>query len=816
MFERKWKIFLIHHSHTDIGYTERQEKIMRYHVDYTRQAIDILNRRNELGLQQSARFVWQCENFWIVKNFYENAGADEIAAFEKYVSSGEIGISANYLNLTELADKAVLSSRIAQARDFGNRIGRRVSSSMSADINGFAWGFADILADNGIENHFSCLHTHHGMFPLYQKQLPFYWEGPSGRRILVWNGEHYNIGLEMFFTPWAGGSYMVQDEFSRMEAAGALYPSDPDRREETELAVCQERVSRYLENLENEGYPYDFVPMMLSGCVTDNAPPNEGIAERAAKITELFGGRLEVEMANLDDFFSHLRANGGDIPVYSGDWSDWWADGVGSTPNTVKLFRDAQRKHSLCRKLDADHRVVSESRMDETAENLILYAEHTWGYSSSVWEPWETLVCELDLKKTCYAVNAHNLASGNLDDILAARGEKTITPMKEQRYTLVNPHPFPVKTTAATYVQFWESMGGLPFMPGSEVEAYDEKTGETLPSQSRVIARGTQVELYAELAPHEERVVRFRRAAGTGIETVSNRRLIGAEGVEDVTGDRANIEKIETDRFILRFKQGHGLVSCIDRRDGAELLDSRAGIAPFAGVYEVTDANGDYMGTRARMGRNRKSPATKRSQSVWTNAAVTEDGPVCTAVRLDYTLEGTRFYRLTLKIYKALPRIDAVVHIHKDVVWDPENLYVALPFTLGREETRWIDKTGCVLRPGIDQLPGSNQSFYLVQNGIVMQSGGKQLTVSLRDTPLVVFGDLQAGPVRLCDRENVELNRGVPYAWVMNNFWETNFKVDLGGFYEFTYSVELSERQGAEEAFSLCAARNEGVLCFYS
>ena len=38
--EKMWNVYLIHHSHTDIGYTERQEKIMRYHYDFIRQAID--------------------------------------------------------------------------------------------------------------------------------------------------------------------------------------------------------------------------------------------------------------------------------------------------------------------------------------------------------------------------------------------------------------------------------------------------------------------------------------------------------------------------------------------------------------------------------------------------------------------------------------------------------------------------------------------------------------------------------------------------------------------------------------------------------
>jgi hypothetical protein len=34
---RKWAIHLIHHTHTDIGYTDHQSKIERFQIDYLKQ-----------------------------------------------------------------------------------------------------------------------------------------------------------------------------------------------------------------------------------------------------------------------------------------------------------------------------------------------------------------------------------------------------------------------------------------------------------------------------------------------------------------------------------------------------------------------------------------------------------------------------------------------------------------------------------------------------------------------------------------------------------------------------------------------------------
>ena len=48
----------------------------------------------------------------------------------------------------------------------------------------------------------------------------------------------------------------------------------------------------------------------------------------------------------------------------------------------VKVFRNGQRKFNLCRKLDPSGEKGIPTLVEDAAENLMLYAEHTWGYSS--------------------------------------------------------------------------------------------------------------------------------------------------------------------------------------------------------------------------------------------------------------------------------------------------------------------------------------------------------------------------------------------------------------------------------------------------
>lgn len=817
--KKLWKVYLIHHSHTDIGYTERQDKIISYHCDFIKQAIDILNDIHEKHKEEYRGFVWQCENYWQVKNFYAHAPREYIRDFEKYVHSGEIGLSGNYLNMTELISKEVLDTRLAQAQEYGQRIGHPVISGMTADINGFAWGYADCLAQHGIKHLYSCLHPHHGMFPLYKKVMPFYWEGPLGNKVLVWNGEHYHFGNEMFLSPHAGSSYMTYDEFHKPLGSNSVLNHCAKDTDEKEMEIAKTRIERYLANLEKEGYPYERVPFMVSGAITDNAPPNSGIAKRVNELNEIYQGKIEFCMATLEQFFHEVEKHCGNIATYKGDWNDWWADGVGSTPAAVKIFCDARRKYNICRKLDGRQKLGDKKLMDQAAENLMLYAEHTWGYSSSVSEPWETLVGDLEMKKTAYAVNADTEVSRNLDEILAKKGEATIAQDRPHKYKIVNPHNMDRKTKVYLYIEFWEYMEGVSYSDDMPVEVVDLASGEVLPSQVKRIARATQVEVLVDLQAGEEKEVMIRLAKDREAYVVQNHAHIGAEGVKDVIvpgGYRTDSACVETDFYQVVLDQKRGIAEIIDKKDGQNIIREDALYPAFSGIYEVTDMHGQACECRRRMGRNRKDVSTVRYACELKDVRIVENGAVYAAVQLDYQLYGTGFYSVFLKIYKGIPRLEAAVRIHKNSVWEPENLYVSLPFTAGDDEVKYIDKTGCIIRPGIDQLPGTNMEFYLLQNGIVMEGKEKVLTLAVKDAPLVTFGSLEAHPIRLCDGKDQEKNRAEAYSWVMNNFWETNFKVDLGGFYEFTYILSRHDKCTIKSAMEICAADNEGILGFYA
>ncbi|EFR98040.1 conserved hypothetical protein, partial [Listeria ivanovii FSL F6-596] len=167
------------------------------------------------------------------------------------------------------------------------------------------------------------------------------------------------------------------------------------------------------------------------------------------------------------------------------------------------------------------------------------------------------------------------------------------------------------------------------------------------------------------------------------------------------------------------------------------------------------------------------------------------------------------------KVYRDTPKIDVTLRLHKDSIWDPENLYISFPFTTGTTEELYFDKTGCLVRPGIDQLPGTNQEFYLVQEGAAYVGTEKSIILALKDTPLLVLGDLKHHLIELTGQGKTEKNKEPLYVWLMNNFWETNFKVDLAGFYEFRYTLATLQTNQADVAVAACKSYNQGFLSMY-
>ena len=126
--------------------------------------------------------------------------------------------------------------------------------------------------------------------------------------------------------------------------------------------------------------------------------------------------------------------------------------------------------------------------------------------------------------------------------------------------------------------------------------------------------------------------------------------------------------------------------------------------------------------------------------------------------------------------------------------YEVETPYFRLCYRQGEGITAFVDK-----RPGVDQLPGTCMEFYMSDDGAVSVSPRGSVLIGTRDVPLLYMGSMEHHPIHLYDGK-AENNARPLYSWVMNNNWETNFKMDLSGFCQYDYSLWLADAATPEAA----------------
>ena len=82
-------VYVVHHSHTDIGYTDLQERVIAIQVNYIKTVLSMMRQ------PEYADFRWNCETLYCVEEFWKQASEDDRADFARFVKEGKIGIWPN-------------------------------------------------------------------------------------------------------------------------------------------------------------------------------------------------------------------------------------------------------------------------------------------------------------------------------------------------------------------------------------------------------------------------------------------------------------------------------------------------------------------------------------------------------------------------------------------------------------------------------------------------------------------------------------------------------------------------------------------------
>jgi alpha-mannosidase len=132
--------------------------------------------------------------------------------------------------------------------------------------------------------------------------------------------------------------------------------------------------------------------------------------------------------------------------------------------------------------------------------------------------------------------------------------------------------------------------------------------------------------------------------------------------------------------------------------------------------------------------------------------------------------------------------VDLITTLDKEAVYDPEAVYFAFPFAIPEPRVR-VDLAWGIMRPEADQLPGACRNYFTAQRWVDVSNDRHGITLATIDAPLFEIGELATDATVVGWREQAR-EAGLLYAYVMNNYWETNYLAAQPGRATIRYAIQ--------------------------
>jgi hypothetical protein len=342
------RIWVVCHSHLDIGFTRPPDEVARDYKDNIDHAIRLA--------RDNPDFRWTIESTWMLDEWLERT--DDPALIEelaKLMRAGRITLGAAFANMHSGLMAPEESNRMVYlAEKFRRRFGTVVTVAFQNDVPGFTWAYPRIFAGSGVKYLVTGLNLFiGGGNTLGMGKDPFYWVGPDGSRILTWFT--YDSYVEGYRWHLRGGG---------------------------QIAELEQTVPRRLAWLEQNGYKYDTYLLMASP--GDNADPQGamGILE-TIRVWNRKHPELPMQMATAEEFFRYLTGKYGDsFSNASGDAAGHWENVKLKVPEAAGRMRQAANELSA---IEMAATVASLTKgapfprydLAEAWHSLLVFHEHT-------------------------------------------------------------------------------------------------------------------------------------------------------------------------------------------------------------------------------------------------------------------------------------------------------------------------------------------------------------------------------------------------------------------------------------------------------
>lgn len=690
---RPWTVFMVPHSHTDIGFTHPASEVAEIHNENIDEAVVLCELTRDWP--EGCRFKWTCEVSWQIHNYLRSRPVDRIARLQDCLRHAQMEIAAMYAGLhTDICGLEELVRSVYLAARLRREWHLPVDTVMISDVPGATWAYAQVLAKSGIrylvlaDNNFAAPFLRFTDVP-----RPFYWQGPDGSRVLAW------------FTDDPTWAYIEGFRLGFGESYRHVLRALPLK----------------LVELEEKGYPYNAVQFQI-------ASDNMRVTFRPALIAREWQEQWanpQVRIATAREFLAHMESAYGDhLPTRRGDWSNWWSETVLGFPHETALGRRVKEDLIAAEKLSTWAGVIAPSTypgklIAEGYDNLLAFDEHSGG--GGLWRP-KSEEEQLRALYEGYAFphQAARAAAEALEAGLSSLAGQVSNDRDTWALFVANTLSWPRTDTVETELP--------PVVEATAVQ--DFRTGQILPVQA--LPSGKVRFVAPDVPPFGYKIFPLVFAQG-----------MPAKHME--MDDR----RLENRHYRLQInEQGH-ITSIWDKENDRELVAAadRLGFGQFLWYQPKPHREfhlGDEFPDQTELYEGLPVPGEildppGSSPQIKLEAR----GPVSASLVITRQVDGPFQLRQEITLHTEMKRVDIsyLLTPQATVAASKARLaYLYFPFSLTAPRF-CLEVPGTLLTPEDEQLSGTCRDFLVSQHWVAVYNADQTVLVSALDTPLVELGN---------------------------------------------------------------------------
>jgi alpha-mannosidase len=730
------EIIVVCKTHFDIGFTQQISDLIPYfRTTMIDEALAIME--DSEALPDDQQFVWTAPA-WVMNKVledWEGQTPERRRKLEKAFRSGRfVSHALPFTSHSDLMSPEEFARGVQYASLVAQKYGLPLPCDAKVtDVPSHTTAMVTGLAQSGVKFiHIGC------NWPSHPVDYPgmFWWEGPDGSRILTIYSSIYGTSTGLW--SWYLGGNRGEDH-PGLVGTNLLPP---------------------------ENWPHK-VWLAIMVTLDNTGPPDaEALRPLFEEVAEKMPG-VKVRMGRMQDFAEAIIASGAELPVVKKEAPDTWIHGVMSDPRGVKTYRNLQPLTSVAEILNTQMQVWSLPVEDATEklwnanEQMMLYAEHTWGlgevvrvYGEEFFEQPEGRYKALEDSwedKSNYVRTADSIIRHSVENDLAVLAKRT--GMEGKRMVVYNPLP-------------WKRSGIIE-VPGSHGRKF---LAEDIPASG-----------YRTFALNNPGFTeREQRSSGS----------------------------IENEYYEITFDTEEGIISSIiEKRTGKNWVSTSAdnGFGQYMNerfTYEQSvDFTSRYQNNRYldSLGNQRLHPGIAKpgmvSESIVPYRAVSPVNATLTITSDDFFQHAVLSFQedkirhlpaaeLHVHLASGTPYVDlecVILDKRKDN-W-PEADWFCMPFNI-EEPTFRIGRALGTINPATDLLKGSNRHLFSVGSGVTITGAdGAGVALCPLDHPLISID--QPGIWKFS--YDFVPEEPVIYLNLYNNMWNTNFRY----WYEGSWSSRV-------------------------